>query len=221
VLLGGVDTLMVEASGPLGVGHLGHHEKTAGADWSRVDEDLLSLCFCAACRVLIRSRGGDPEALAAAVIAAVGTGSPSVEDALGRSVATLLLDVRDSSRRLLTAEVVAAARGAGARRLLFHAQADRWATGPFAALLETPGADGFVLPVTDLALDGGSRPAMPAGVRVGGYVPVLPPVAPEAVPGWADRLRDLDDLYLYHLGLLSQRRLDAVAALTAELRADG
>ncbi|KQQ08545.1 hypothetical protein [Rathayibacter sp. Leaf296] len=218
VLLGGVDTLMIEACGPLGLGHLGHHEKTAGADWTRVDEDLLSLCFCGACRASIRSHGGDPEALAATVLAAVGTEASRVEDALGEG-ATLLLEVRDRSRRQLTAEVTAAARAAGARRLLFHAQADPWATGPFAALLDTPGADGVVLPATDLALDGGVRPAVAPGVRVGGYLPVLPPVDPDAVPGWADLLRDLDDLYLYHLGLLSRRRLDAVGELVTRLRA--
>ncbi|SDG91332.1 hypothetical protein [Nonomuraea jiangxiensis] len=47
--VGEPDGLILEACGPLGFGHQSIHEKTAGADWSSTDADLLSLCFCTAC----------------------------------------------------------------------------------------------------------------------------------------------------------------------------
>jgi hypothetical protein len=220
VLLSGVTTVMVEACGPMGVGHLGHHEKTSGADWSSTDEALLSICFCAHCQAALKNLGADPVAVAAQVFAAIGQGYPSVEDALG-GTAALVLEVRDTSRRALAEAVTAAARAAGATELLFHTQTDPWATGPFAALVDTPGvADGLIFPVSDLGLTGQPRtvPALADGVRVGGYVPLLPPADPDRfVQDSADALRGLDDLYLYHFGLLSRRRLDTVTELIAAL----
>ncbi|NUP78427.1 MAG: hypothetical protein HOV96_12870, partial [Nonomuraea sp.] len=43
------DGLILEACGPMGFGHQSVHEKTSGADWTPVDADLLSLCFCTLC----------------------------------------------------------------------------------------------------------------------------------------------------------------------------
>ncbi|MFB9625187.1 hypothetical protein [Nonomuraea helvata] len=47
--VGEPDGLILEACGPMGFGHQSVHEKTSGADWTSVDADLLSLCFCTAC----------------------------------------------------------------------------------------------------------------------------------------------------------------------------
>ncbi|WP_043640816.1 hypothetical protein [Nonomuraea candida] len=47
--VGEPDGLILEACGPMGFGHQSVHEKTAGADWTPTDVDLLSLCFCANC----------------------------------------------------------------------------------------------------------------------------------------------------------------------------
>ncbi|GAA2302912.1 hypothetical protein GCM10010149_60430 [Nonomuraea roseoviolacea subsp. roseoviolacea] len=47
--VGRPDALILESCGPMGYGHQSIHEKTAGADWTGVDGDLLSLCFCTAC----------------------------------------------------------------------------------------------------------------------------------------------------------------------------
>ncbi|MFG1702313.1 hypothetical protein ACFLIM_03890 [Nonomuraea sp. M3C6] len=47
--VGAPDGLILEACGPLGFGHQSVHEKTSGSDWTPVDADLLSLCFCTAC----------------------------------------------------------------------------------------------------------------------------------------------------------------------------
>ncbi|NUW36911.1 hypothetical protein HTZ77_36725 [Nonomuraea sp. SMC257] len=47
--VGRPDALILESCGPMGYGHQSIHEKTAGADWTGVDGDLLSLCFCSTC----------------------------------------------------------------------------------------------------------------------------------------------------------------------------
>jgi hypothetical protein len=47
--LGEPDGLILEACGPMGFGHQSVHEKTAGADWTSVHSDLLTLCFCTTC----------------------------------------------------------------------------------------------------------------------------------------------------------------------------
>ncbi|MFD1547967.1 hypothetical protein [Nonomuraea guangzhouensis] len=47
--VGEPDGLILEACGPMGFGHQSVHEKTAGADWTSVHSDLLTLCFCTAC----------------------------------------------------------------------------------------------------------------------------------------------------------------------------
>ncbi|WP_394815501.1 hypothetical protein [Clavibacter michiganensis] len=60
-----LDGVMLEACGAMGLGHLGHHEKTAGADWSAEQEALLSICFCTVCVALLAEAGEDPDVLRA------------------------------------------------------------------------------------------------------------------------------------------------------------
>jgi hypothetical protein len=56
----GVTDVVLEACGPMGVNHLGHHEKTAGADWTEEECALLSICFCDACTTSLAQAGVDP-----------------------------------------------------------------------------------------------------------------------------------------------------------------
>ncbi|MBN6053247.1 hypothetical protein JYK22_15015, partial [Nonomuraea sp. RK-328] len=49
LVVGRPDALILESCGPMGYGHQSIHEKTAGADWTGADGDLLSLCFCSTC----------------------------------------------------------------------------------------------------------------------------------------------------------------------------
>lgn len=79
----GATRLMVEACGPLGVSHLGHDDKTVGAEWTAVDEALLSLCFCAGCSEGLLQAGSDPDMLADVVRTSIGCGAESVEEVLG------------------------------------------------------------------------------------------------------------------------------------------
>ncbi|ROP49132.1 hypothetical protein EDF44_2585 [Rathayibacter sp. PhB185] len=227
IALGGVQAFMIEASGPLGVGHLGHHEKTSGAEWSEVQEALLSICFCARCAAALTGAGVDPDALAARVREAVRSPAPGdVDDVLG-DAARVAFAARTSARAALTRAVSAAARAGGAGRLSFHAQCEEWAVGPFAALLDQPGraaaaADAFVLPGGVAA--GGEREyararAEAGSAALGVYVSALPPAVPdELATRWAG-LVDLgyDELCIYHLGLVSRRRFDAVVAAVRQL----
>jgi hypothetical protein len=202
-----LDGVMLEACGPMGVGHLGHHEKTAGADWSADAEALLSICFCTVCVALLAAEGVDPDALRAEVRARVdGGGGPAGLEAV--------LVVRARARRELLGMCVEAARVAGAGRVVVHAQADPWATGPFAALLDDADLVDGVVVLDAVAHDADAMRALRErlpGTRIGGYLWALPPATPASIRGgWPAAVRGLDDTYVYHLGLVSRARLDAI-----------
>lgn len=218
--LGAVDELMIEACGPMGFGHLGAHEKTSGADWTEVDEALLSICFCAGCETGYTGRGLDPTHAAQRVRGAVGSGAATVDDALG-DLAEPLLAVRSAARSRMLTAVDASARAAGARKLRYHAQPDRWATGPFAALLGDPlVADGVIAPGDHLLRDLTSVRAASAGTPLGGYFSALPPETPDSIVArWPAVMRELDDIYLYHFGLVSEPRLRALHTVIELVRA--
>ncbi|MBE1877628.1 hypothetical protein [Myceligenerans pegani] len=209
------DGLMIEACGPLGVGHVGRHEKTQGADWSPVAENLLSICFCDACRKRLHGSGTDVGRLRDEVRAGLAAESAgrhgTMEDHL--TDAPQVLGTRAQVRQALASAVREAA--AAVPRVVAHAQPDPWATGPFAALFEDAHLfDGIVVP-GDLVTAGGAtaadlRAAVPAA-EVGGYFVALPPTTPAAVADtWPRAIAGLDAAYLYHLGLLSAERLTAV-----------
>lgn len=202
-----LDGVMLEACGPMGLGHLGHHEKTAGADWSADAEALLSICFCTVCVELLREEGEDPDALRAEVRARVGGGG-------GPAGLEAVLRVRARARRDLLGMCVDAARAAGADRVVVHAQADPWATGPFAALLDDADLVDGVVVLDAVAHDPEAMRALRdrlPGTRIGGYLWALPPATPTSIrDGWPDAVAGLDDTYVYHLGLVSRGRLDAI-----------
>jgi len=221
VLLSGAESVVVEACGPLGVEHLGAHEKTTGSDWSALDAALLSICFCNECERAMAAAGHDPDAVRNRVRGGVGSGAARIDQVLADAT-TAVLDVRRSARDLLAHVVSVAARAAGAKKVRFHAQPDPWATGPFAALWDTPGvADALILPADHLSARERLR-APQNGERLGAYLSVLPPENPEGFATlWASRLRGVDDLYLYHLGLASAQRVDAGAAVIDAVRVAG
>ncbi|WP_234365673.1 hypothetical protein [Streptomyces sp. RTd22] len=105
VALGDPDGLVLEACGPLGLGHGGHHEKTEGADWDASMDRLLSWCFCAACLARYEAAGLDPSRLRHQVRQAVD----------GADLAPALMQTLRTIRTTLTAdlrrEVLAAAIG--------------------------------------------------------------------------------------------------------------
>ncbi|PRY00848.1 hypothetical protein [Allonocardiopsis opalescens] len=224
------DGVVLEACGPLGFKHGGHHEKTEGADWSPVRQALLSLCFCAACAAAYREAGIDPDGLAARVRAGVdGPAAPATVAAVGADTAEPLAAVRTGIAARLRRELVAEIRRLDPSvPVTLHASADPWATGPFATAAPEVGTavDGLVgncwnTPEADVAGLGALRRlaagAGPGGTdaRLGAYVLALPPR-----PADAGLLRELidcytaagaQDLHLYHGGLASAERLAAVA----------
>ncbi|MHC5794728.1 hypothetical protein ACVXZ4_01070 [Lacisediminihabitans sp. FW035] len=209
-----VSSLVIEACGPLGSGHLGHHEKTTGADWTPVDDALLSVCFCGACVNGMIERGLDPAYLAERTRRAVGrTGSleQTFEDATGE-----VLAVRGSATARLKSTVRSAARSRGIRRITFHAQPDPWAVGPGAAVMDGSADDAYLLPESNLL---GADAAELERIRtlagtaaLGAYVSAMPPIDSGVLPErWSQLAGVVDELCAYHFGLLSAERLDAVA----------
>ncbi|MFB7798372.1 hypothetical protein [Isoptericola sp. NPDC056134] len=221
-----VDGLMLEALGPLGVGHLGRHEKTQGADWTPAAEHLLSVCFCDACRGLLDDHAVDVARLRLEVragLAAEQAGDHrTVEEHLTQAAAVLA--TRQEARSRLVADVREACDQVP--RVVVHAQPDPWATGPFAALDDSVAAfDGVVLPGHLVTDDSGTvemlRDQLP-GSRVGGYLSALPPATPDSIVcEWPAGLAHLDDVYVYHLGLLSPARLAAAASALLSHHGEG
>ncbi|SDK44040.1 hypothetical protein SAMN04488074_105448 [Lentzea albidocapillata subsp. violacea] len=223
--LGAPDGIILEACGPLGFFHGGHHEKTDGTDWNAVQQKLLSLCFCSACTALY----ADPDALREAVRAGVDRGASSVEEALGalaEDVQAVRTGVVRSLRQRLVSEIRAAAPSI---RVGMHVTADPWGTGPFATVAGGVDADVDVLttmcwPGPEIAVPGieALRAAAP-DTRIAAYVLGLPPKPADGAALSKEWLAYVDagveEFHLYHGGLASAARLEALReAVTAVSR---
>jgi hypothetical protein len=221
--LGRPDGIVLEACGPLGFFHGGHHEKTDGADWSAVQQKLLSLCFCGACV----GRYEDPEGLRALVRAGVDNAATSVEEALGERAASVCA-VRTGISRSLRRELVGLIRSTSpATRIAAHATADPWGTGPFATVAGGVDADVDVLTLTCWPGVDASLPAIRAlraetDVRTAAYVLALPPKpadGDELLKEWlAYAEAGVQEFHLYHAGLASPSRLAALRHAITSLR---
>ena len=219
--LGAPDGIILEACGPLGFVHGGHHEKTDGTDWNAVQQKLLSLCFCSACTALY----ADPDALRAAVRAGVDHGASSVEEALG-ALAEDVQAVRTGVVRSLRQKLVGAIRAAAPSvRVGMHVTADPWATGPFATAAGGLGTDVDVLttmcwPGPEVAVPGieALRAAAP-GTRIAAYVLGLPPKPADGAAlskEWlAYQDAGVEEFHVYHGGLASSARLEALREAVA------
>ncbi|MER6944784.1 hypothetical protein ABT294_12250 [Nonomuraea sp. NPDC000554] len=214
--VGAPDGLILEACGPMGFGHQSMHEKTAGADWSSVHGDLLTLCFCTTCadryppgtRDRVRAAIDDPA-------------TASMAEALG-PVTDEVQAVRVELSAALRRRLIATAREvAPTVPITLHANPDPWAASSFAALPEgEPGADVLVgncwgEPSSDSARLTQLGDLRTPGQRVGAYVLALPP-RPADPAALADLLRTYAkagaaEFHLYHAGLASPRRLAALA----------
>ena len=212
-----VDGLVLEACGPMGFDHNGLHEKTSLAEWSRAQRQLLSLCFCSACTTRCQDTGLDVARLAALVRRGVLTGSASVELALGPDLAGAVADVRTGVAAALRKLVVERAASVHPRpRITLHADADPWSTGSFPTVAPglTEPVDALVAQCFDAASGADALRRLGAlgdgRTARGGFVR----------PGqdWSDtsavqshmRLlveAGLDELHLYHLGLVGRRGL--------------
>lgn len=219
VTQGRPDGVVLEACGPLGFFHGGHHEKTEGGDWGKVRQALLSLCFCDACTALHAEAGIDVDTLRARVRTAVDAGEPeSVEAALGGELAARLAAVRTGVVARLRALLVGEIRElAPEARVIVHANADPWATGPFATAAPELGVEvdavvAMCWPGPEASIPGieALRKLAPQ-TRIAGYVLALPPKPIDASAMRAElaalSAAGVEEFHLYHAGLASGARL--------------
>ncbi|WP_152916028.1 hypothetical protein [Arthrobacter sp. RIT-PI-e] len=228
----GVEAMIVEGCGPLGFSHQSQHEKTAGADWSALDESLLSICFCDCCADAYAENGLSVDDLRQRIRHRVGTSAQQVEEVLGEDAAPVLA-VRAAWTARLRTTLTAAARSSGVEDLSFFAAPDAWAVGPnvaLPALLGTDGtdrgADSYVVNAWALDPSGAERVRAAANLtpaRVGAYTTVLPPTTatPEDLVSHWSGLVDAgaEELHIYHGGLASTARLRNAGEALAQVRA--
>jgi hypothetical protein len=125
--------VVLEACGPMGVEHSSTHNKIDMAQWSSVERQLLSLCFCRACEVTMRDVGIEADELAHTVRTAFDRGATSVEDVLGE-MSEAVAAFRLSRSTALQLELIETARHVNAEAsVTLHASANPWATGSFVA----------------------------------------------------------------------------------------
>lgn len=232
VQIGQPDGIVLEACGPLGVVHGGHHEKTDGADWTPAQQRLLSLCCCAGCAARYADAGIDPDELRVAIQSGVDGSAADVGTALGAltpAVSAVRTGLARDLRRLLVGEI---RRLAPATRIVLHASADPWATGPFATVAPAVDAEVDVLTATCWPGPERSLPGLRAlrelagpHTRVAGYVLALPPRAADGAALLAELRRYAEagaaEFHLYHAGLGSAARLAAIGDAVAGLANGG
>jgi hypothetical protein len=219
--VGQPDGITLEACGALGFVHGGHHEKTEGGDWDPVRQKLLSVCFCAGCS----AEYSDTDGLRAQIRAAVDAGEPADVE-LSAEVQAVRTSVAGDLRKRLVGRIRELAPQA---RVMMHATSDPWGTGPFATVAPEVGADVDVL--VGMAWPGPSASApnlralreLAPEQRLAGYVLALPP-KPTDGAAILDEMRALaaegvEEFHIYHAGLASGARLDAIREAVTALRA--
>jgi hypothetical protein len=212
--------VILEACGPMGLEHGTVHDKTEFAKWNTTDEELLSLCFCQACRLGLLDGGVDVDHLAQSVRDAIGIGATSLEQVLGDELATEVAKFRTTlSTRLRQLIVESVHELQPDATITVHASANRWATGAFPAIGDADSIGGITTTVArcwDASSAEAELSALNARIgsssHLGAYL--------RMDQGWSDeRLATekfsryvelgVDELHLYHLGLVSRRGLEA------------
>jgi len=212
--------VVLEACGPMGFEHGSVHDKSEFANWTAIDEALLSLCFCEACRLGLAQCGIDVAHLAHLVRTAIATGATSLETALGSDVAREVGKFRSTLstklRRLIVERIHELQPGAA---ITLHTSANIWATGSFPTTGDVETLTGVAATVARCwdALSGEEElralNALVNGANnVGAYL--------RMDRGWSDESTltkrihryvetGMNELHLYHLGLLSRQGLEA------------
>lgn len=211
--------VVLEACGPVGVDHAGAHDKTEFARWTSVVKELLSLCFCDHCRAGLNDLGVEVDELARRVVVAVGGGAPSLNEALGDELADRVATFRSGLAGRFREEIVEKVHDVQANATVtVHLSANQWATGSFPGTFDDESLSGVTCAVAncwDRELAERELQRLRAlvgdGRRVGAYL--------RLDRGWEndsqidDHLNryanaGMDELHLYHLGLVAQSGLD-------------
>ncbi|MFJ4199330.1 hypothetical protein ACIP2Y_06780 [Streptomyces sviceus] len=225
----------LESLGWYGLQHLHAHDKTGGVPLGDAGMYLMALCFCGTCREGYGAQGLDPDALAAAVRAALEPlwqGAPDdggwggVEKLLGAGTAAATRAWRDETARTLQETAVRAVRAAAPEgfQILLHADPVTYHVGA------NPGvdpehilsvADGVVVPCADgpdlltpfarAREDAVVAANFPVISAMGGSPGTLTADVARAKEAGASEVR------LYHAGLASDGDLEAIRSALAGL----
>jgi hypothetical protein len=206
--------VVLEASGPMGFDHAGVHDKSGFATLSVAQRQLLSLCFCAACRKGQQALGLDPDEIATKVRVGIDDDASTPEAALGSELADALAGFRVALGTELRDSIIQRVRDVRPEATItVHASAQRWATGSFPALGAQPWSSSITAVVSN-AWDPASAEdelrAMASVVKgraaVGAYL--------RLDRDWSGGGNDatlrryvragLTELHLYHLGLFTK-----------------
>jgi hypothetical protein len=220
--------VVLEASGPMGFDHAGVHDKSEFAALSAAQRQLLSLCFCAACRKSQRECGLDPDEIAAKVRTGIDDDASSPEAALGNELADQVAKFRLTLGTALREAIIERVRDVQPEATItLHASARRWATGAFPALSAQPWSKSINAVVSNAwepASAEGELRAL-AGVvdgraRVGAYL--------RFDRDWSGDDNDetlrryvragVTELHLYHLGLLTKESATTAASVVQSFR---
>lgn len=220
--------VVLEASGPMGFEHASVHDKSEFATLSIAQRELLSLCFCATCRVGQRALGLDPDDIAAKVRAGIDGDAPSLEAALGDELADAVASYRVALGTTLREAIIGRVRDVQPEATItVHASPQRWATGSFPALGEQPWSDSIDAVVGN-AWDSASAEdelrslaeVVDDRAKVGAYLR-LDRDWSESDNG--ETLRryvnaGVNELHLYHLGLLTKESSRAANDIVGRFR---
>jgi hypothetical protein len=220
--LDAVADVELEACGWYGFDHGSAHDKTGGPRPGPAAR-LLDACFCADCTATLRVAGADPDAIAAAVRAALDSGGDVPADLLPADLAATLSSVRAATAASFLEYVAGAVRAVapskGTRQaILLHAHPDPAEAGSNpgyepATLLGPAGGDGIILacpgpagPAAALVASAAQAAAAVApGRRVIATLPAVAALGADTgeLPAKAKAVlaAGATDLRLYHAGL--------------------
>ena len=220
--------VVLEASGPMGFDHAGVHDKSEFAALSVAQRQLLSLCFCAACRKSQRECGLDPDEIAAKVRTGIDEDASSPEAALGNELADQVAKFRLTLGTALREAIIERVRVVQPEATItLHASARRWATGSFPALSAQPWSrsiNAVVANAWESASAEDELRAMASVVdgraKVGAYLRLDRDWSGD---GNDETLRryvraGVTELHLYHLGLLTRVSARAAASVVESFR---
>jgi hypothetical protein len=221
--------VVLEASGPMGFDHAGAHDKSEFAELSAVQRELLSLCFCAACRKGQRECGLDSDEIAARVRTGIDEGASSTEAALGSELADQFAKYRLALGTTLREAMIERVRDVQPEATVtIHASARRWATGSFPELSAQPWSRSINAVVSNAWEPASAEDELrvlanvvDGRAEVGAYLRLDRDWSGD---GNEETLRryvraGVTELHLYHLGLLAKESSRAAASVVESFRA--
>jgi hypothetical protein len=220
--------VVLEASGPMGFDHASAHDKTEFAALSAVQRQLLSICFCAACRDAQRECGLDPDVIAAKVRTGIDENASSPEVALGDELAEVLAGFRVSLGTALRASIIERVRLVQPdAAITVHASGHRWATGSFPALSAAPWSASISTVVSNAWERASAEEELhalasvvDARAELGAYLRFDRGWSGDNTDATLRRYVDagVTELHLYHLGLLTKESTKSAASVIASFR---